>query len=290
MVGEAGVVLDGAYQLVRAVSQGGMSTVFEAIQLKLQRRVAVKVMSAELAADPEALARFRREVKIASKLTHPHIVQLLDFGFTPSGQAYLVTEYLEGEDLEERLFRVGRLPLPATAALVKQLASGLAAMHAKGVVHRDLKPGNVVLVALEGGAEFVKIVDFGISKLRPATQLTKPATVLGTPEYMSPEQATGRTADVDHRTDQWALGATIWRTLSGQPPFSGGSVEDLLSRIVHEEPPPLLDSAPHLTIEVDRVLRRALSRRPSDRFATVAAFARAFQAAATAWARREVGE
>jgi eukaryotic-like serine/threonine-protein kinase len=278
---KVGTVLDGAYQLTRLVFAGGMSTVYEAIQIKLQRRVAVKFMAADLAHEPDALARFRREVKITAKLAHPHIVQLLDFGSTPSGQAYLVTEYLEGEDLEERLQRVGRLPLITTTRIVKQVAAALAAIHAKGIVHRDLKPGNVLLLSIDGVADFPKLVDFGISKLLSSTtQLTRPSTVLGTPEYMSPEQASGHTAAVDHRVDQWGLACTAWRMLSGLPPFIGYDLEDMLRQITRDEPPPLHAGDPELSAELDRVLRRALSKRPAQRYPTISAFSRAFQSAA----------
>jgi serine/threonine protein kinase len=274
-----GMVLDGAYQLTRLVFAGGMSIVFEALQLKLQRRVAVKLMAADVADNPEALARFRREVKITARLAHPHIVQLLDFGTTPGGQAYLVTEYLEGEDLEQRLLRVGRLPLEDTVRIVGQIAGALGAVHAKGIIHRDLKPGNVLLLSVDGVPDFPKLLDFGISKvLTSSTQLTRPFSVLGTPEYMSPEQASGRTAAVDHRADQWSLAGTVWRMLSGRPPFIGASLEDLLRQIIHDQPPPL--QAGPASAELDRVLRKALAKRPADRFATVAAFTRALQAAA----------
>jgi serine/threonine protein kinase len=283
---DVGTVLDDAYQLTRLVFEGGMSNVFEAVQIKLNRRVAVKIISAELADDPQSRARFRREVKIMAKLAHPNVVQLLDFGSTPWGQAYLVTEYLEGEDLEQRLMRLGRLPLVTSIQIVKQIASALAAIHGKRIIHRDLKPGNVLLVPLDGTTDFVKVVDFGISKLlTSSTQLTRPATVLGTPEYMAPEQASARLDKIDHRTDQWALACTAWRMLSGRAPFAGVDIEDVLRRIVHDEPPLLLEGAPHLTIEVDRVLRRALSKRPTQRFTSIAAFCQAFEAAAIACAR-----
>lgn len=283
---EVGAVLDGAYQLTRRLSEGGMSTVFEAVQLKLNRRVAVKLISAELADHPQALARFRREVKIMAKLAHPNVVQLLDFGSAPWGQAYLVTEFLEGEDLEQRLSQVRRLSLAQSVQIVKQIASALSAIHAKGIVHRDLKPGNVLLMPLDGATDFVKVVDFGVSKLSTSsTQLTRPATLVGTPEYMAPEQAAAELDKIDHRTDQWALACTTWRMLAGRAPFTGVDVDDTLARIVDQDPPLLLELAPYLTIEVDRVLRRGLSKRPKQRFASVASFCQAFEAAALACAR-----
>jgi serine/threonine protein kinase len=277
----AGTVLEGAYQLTRLMSGGSMGMVYEAIQLRLNRRVAVKVMMPELTDNLEALARFRREVKVTSQLAHPNVVQLLDFGTADSGQPYLVTEYLEGEDLEGRLGRVGSMALAPVLDIVKQVASGLASIHAKGVVHRDLKPANIFLLPMESGADFVKLVDFGISKVRTSESgLTKASVVMGTPEYMPPEQASGRVDDVDHRSDQWALAATAWRMLSGRPPFTAETMKALLSSIQRDEPPALDGEALHVSLKVERVLRRALSKRQSDRYPTVATFSRAFEAAA----------
>ena len=217
-----------------------MGTVYEAVQLHLHKRVAVKVMVPELAENPEALGRFRREVEITSQLSHPHVIQLLDFGATPTGQPYLVMEFLDGEDMEQRLRRVGRMPLSTAVDLVRQIGSALSVIHAKGIVHRDLKAANVYLLTLDGIGDFAKVVDFGISKVRAArTQLTRDYTMVGTPEGMSPEQATARPDDVDHRTDQWALACLVWRMLSGALPFQGGTLKDLLAKIVHEDPPPL---------------------------------------------------
>jgi serine/threonine protein kinase len=279
----SGAILEGAYQLTRLISGGSMGTVYEAIQLRLNRRVAVKVMKHELTDNLEALARFRREVKVTSQLAHPNVVQLLDFGTAESGQPYLVTEYLEGEDLARRLGRVGRLALPHVLDLVKQVASGLAAIHAKGFVHRDLKPANIFLLPMESGADFVKLVDFGISKVRTSDSgLTKASVVMGTPEYMSPEQASGRVDAVDHRSDQWALGATIWQMLSGRAPFAAAKMNQLLSSIQRDEPPALDGGELHVSPKVERVLRRALSKKQTDRYPTVTTFARAFEAAVEA--------
>jgi serine/threonine protein kinase len=275
-----GTILEGAYQLTRLVSAGSMGMVYEGLQLRLNRRVAVKVMVASLTDNLEALARFRREVKVTSQLSHPHVVQLLDFGTAETGQPYLVTEYLDGEDLERRLRRVRRLPLPEVVELVGQVTSALAAIHAKGFVHRDLKPGNIFLVSMEGGTDFVKLVDFGISKVRTSDSgLTKQATVVGTPEYMSPEQASGRVDEVDHHSDQWALAATVWRMLSGRAPFAGAHMNQLLGSIQRDEPP-ILEEELHLPPKVERVLRRALSKRQSARYPTIVTFGRAFEAAA----------
>jgi serine/threonine protein kinase len=276
-----GTVLDGAFKLTRLIFEGGMGTVFEAQQLHLDRRVAVKIMVRELTDNPEALARFRREVKITSQLAHPNVVQLLDFGTTPFDEPYLVMEFLDGEDLEHRLLRVERMPLESTVDVIRQVASALAAVHAKGIVHRDLKPANVFLLPLDGSSDFVKMVDFGVSKVRSSeTKLTKSFTMLGTPEYMSPEQAEARTDDVDHRSDQWALACMAWRMLAGRSPFGGEHLNQVLEAIVHKDPPPLPVAELHLPPEIEPVLRRALSKRQSGRYATITAFARALETAA----------
>ena len=215
-----GTVLEGAYRITRLIGEGGMGAVYEAMQLRLNKRVAIKLMARDLASNREALARFRREAEITSHLGHPHLVSVVDFGQAESGEPYLVMEYLEGDDLDHRLRRVGRMPIEAVVHVVRQVASALNAAHDQGVVHRDLKPGNVFLVQIPGEPDFVKILDFGISKMKAArTQLTSASAVMGTPNYMAPEQATGMLEEIDHRTDQWALACIAWEMLLGRGPF-----------------------------------------------------------------------
>lgn len=276
-----GTVLGEAYRLGRRLAEGGMGIVYEAHHLRLGRRCAVKVMSRELAASADALARFHREAEITSQLAHPHIIHVLDFGTAPGGQPYLAMEYLDGEDLAQRLRRVGRLPLEGALRIVKQIASALAATHARGIVHRDLKPANVFLLALDGEPDFVKVVDFGISKIQTGTtsKLTRASVLMGTPDYMSPEQASGRVRDVDHRTDQWALACIAWELLTGASPFSATDVTALLYQVVHGEPQ-VQPRAAALSPPIETVLRRALAKRKGDRYPTIAAFARAFEVAA----------
>ncbi len=187
-----GTVLDGAYRLTRPIGQGGMGTVYEAVQLRLDKRVAVKLLARHLTADRKALARFHREAEITSHLGHPHLVSVVDYGQTETGEPYLVMEYLEGEDLDHRLRRVGRLPVEAVVHVVRQAASALSAAHAQGIVHRDLKPGNIFLLQIPGEPDFVKVLDFGISKMMAAhTRLTNAAMAVGTPTYMSPNRPRG---------------------------------------------------------------------------------------------------
>ena len=278
-----GTVLGDSYRITRLMGIGGMGAIYEAEQIATGRRVAIKMMSRELSAHPEALARFRREVKVTSELAHPHIVDVFDFGASPTGEPYLVMEYLDGEDLEQRLERDGLVRLGTAVEIVKQLASALAVAHAEGIVHRDLKPGNVFLVNVENAAVFVKVVDFGISKVLKAatTKLTMARAVVGTPEFMSPEMAAGRVDLIDHRSDQWALACLSWHMLSGQLPFWKPDVNAILDQVIGGEPTPLgPERAGRIPREVEKVIRRALSKKREDRFPTITAFARAFEAAA----------
>ena len=275
-----GETLNDAYRVIRLMGEGAMGGIYEARQLRLDKRVAIKVLARELAANGEALLRFHREAEITSQLGHPHIINVFDFGTTHHGQPYLVMEYLEGEDLANLLHRKKALSLRATVRITKQVASALAETHAKGVVHRDLKPANLFIVRVQG-EDFAKVLDFGISKVRAAsTALTNASTLMGTPMYMAPEQAKGE-LELDHLTDQWALACIAYEMLAGRPPFVGDDTAALLYQVVHEEPPRLSNFVKELPIEVERVVKRALAKDPSERFPNVTAFARALEAAAT---------
>ena len=279
----AGTILGDSYRITRLIGIGGMGAIYEATHVGAGTRVAIKMMSKELAAHPEALARFRREVKVTTELAHPNIIDVVDVGASPTGEPYLVMEYLDGEDLEARLERDGRVPLPVAVQIIKQVASALSVAHAEGVVHRDLKPGNVFLLRTADGSVFVKVVDFGISKVLKAatTKLTMATAVVGTPEFMSPEQAAGRVDLIDHRSDQWALACLAWHMLSGRLPFWKPDVSGILNQVITAEPTPLApEFAGLIPREVDKVLRRVLSKKREDRFPTINAFARAFEAAA----------
>jgi len=276
-----GATLEGAYRIDRLIAEGGMSAVYEAVQLRLRQRVAVKVMAQGLASNPEALARFRREAEITSRLRHPHLVTVMDFGTAPGGQPYLVMEYLEGIDLELRIRKHGALPLPTVVHVAKQVASALAAAHEQGIVHRDLKPANIFLVELPGEPDFAKVLDFGISKVRAAsTQLTKASSIIGTPNYMAPEQATGMVDEIDHRTDQWALACIVWEMLCGRAPFASDDMSAVFYQIIHLEPRSLRQRVPDLPPAVETVLLRALSKNMANRFPSVRDFAGALENAA----------
>lgn len=275
-----GTVLEGAYRLVRMKGEGGMGAVYEATQLRLNKRVAIKLMARELAQNQEALARFHREAEITSQLGHPHLVNVVDFGTAETGEPYLVMEYLEGEDLEHRLLAEGSLPIEAAVHITKQVASALGAAHARDIVHRDLKPANVFLVEVPGELDFVKVLDFGISKVKAArAKLTRATAVIGTPNYMSPEQAAGRVDETDHRADQWALACIVWEMLTGRTPFVADDVSPLFYQITSLDPPSLAKLAPDVPAEVEGVLRKALSKKPDDRYPTIRDFSRAFEEA-----------
>ena len=278
-----GTVLEDAYRITRLIGQGGMGAVYEAVQLRLNKRVAIKLMARHLAADEKALARFHQEADITSHLGHPHLVSVIDFGQAATGEPYLVMEYLEGEDLDQRLGRLNGTPMPLKAVIrvVRQVASGLSAAHAKGVIHRDLKPANIFLVQIPGEPDFVKLLDFGISKMVAArTRLTNAASAVGTPAYMSPEQASGALALIDHHIDQWALACIAWELLAGMPPFVAEDSSALLYQIVQTEPRPLVPLLPDLPEALEVTLRRALSKQPARRFPSVRDFAYALEFAA----------
>jgi serine/threonine protein kinase len=276
-----GTVLEGAYRITRLIGEGGMGAVYEAIQLRLNKRVAIKLMARQLTANQDALARFRREAEITSRLGHPNLVNVIDFGASEAGEPYLVMEYLEGEDLDHRLGRRGSVPIDLAVHITKQTASALAAAHAQGIVHRDLKPANVFLLNVPGELEFVKVLDFGISKVKAAgVKLTKAAVALGTPNYMSPEQAAGRTDEIDHPVDQWALACITWEMLCGHTPFVADDITALFYQVVNLQPQSILLRVPGLAPEAEVVLLRALSKSPKDRFPSIREFAHAFETAA----------
>jgi serine/threonine-protein kinase len=267
----------GTYRVVRLIGRGGMGVVYEVAHARLHGRYALKLMNPEFAADQAALSRFRREAQVTSSLRHPNIVQVIDFDQTEDGRQFLAMEFLDGPTMADHLDAHGPLPLPEAIAILRQIADALEAAHKAGVVHRDLKPENVVLVPQGEGRFLVKLLDFGLSKIRAASlHITGTAALLGTPTYMTPEQALGEMDKVDARTDQYSLGTLAWETLVGKPPFRADTIHAVLYQIIHQLPP----AAPGLSPGVERVLRRALSKEREDRFPSVAAFSEALIRAA----------
>lgn len=235
----------GPYRIIRLLGAGGMGVVYEARQEPLNRRVALKTLHAQYVADQDLAARFFNEAKVLSCLEHPSIVQVCDFGHTPSGTAYLVMEYLRGQSLSERLqSQGGSLPWVAALQLGWQVAEVLTIVHAQGVIHRDLKPDNLMLVAdpVAPGGERVKVLDFGIAKLLNKTERggirTNTQAVMGTPMYMSPEQCAGA-GGVDGKSDVYSLGCVLYLILSGRPPFIAEGAGQLIGMHLYAEPPAL---------------------------------------------------
>jgi serine/threonine protein kinase len=220
---EIGQIVSGNYRIERVLGQGGMATVFAASHVRLPRRVAIKVITEDLTESEESsefLLRFRREAETLARLEHPNIVTVFDWNVTESGQPYLVMELLSGEDLSQLLRRVGALPKPMAVQIFAQISAALTVAHQAGVIHRDIKPSNVFLC--HGATNsFVKVLDFGIAKhlLQSASLATQGQALLGTPAYMSPEQARGQNEQIDERTDQFALALVLYEMLMGQPAF-----------------------------------------------------------------------
>ena len=236
-----------------------------------------------LTRDREALARFRQEAEITSTLRHPHIVQVFDFDATDGGVHYLVMELIEGMPLAD-LVRSGAPLDPRRAVnIVEQIAQALHAAHERGVVHRDLKPDNVMLLSAGGSEDFVKVLDFGISQASWRTRLTDNSDrVSGTPQYMAPEQAMGLRDEIDHRTDQFSLAAIAYTLFTGREPFSGDNPIAVLYQVVHHEPPAPVEANPALAGAISDVIVRGLSKESADRFADVLEFAAALRAAVDA--------
>jgi eukaryotic-like serine/threonine-protein kinase len=260
----------GHYRITEYVARGGMGTVYRAEHDLIGKPVAVKVLRSELSKDPLMVQRFFNEAVAASSIRHPGIVEVFDFGHLPTGRAYIVMEFLEGETLHRRLERQGRLSELAAAVIARGISVALAAAHAKEIVHRDLKPDNVFLVSdpeLPTG-ERCKVLDFGIAKLanrdfgNPAK--TRTGTFMGTPLYMSPEQARGAN-DLDHRADIYSLGCMLYEMVTGDPPFIADGAAEILAMQLYGEPVPPRERVPALSAELDDLILRMLAKDPDER-------------------------
>ena len=265
-----GQVVDGRYRITELLGTGGMGAVYEAEHLGLGRQVAIKFIDREYAQVGSVAVRFTREARAASSIESEHIVSVHDAG-TSDGRPYLVMELLRGEDLGRRLRRCGKLPVAETLHIAAQALRGLADAHEARIVHRDLKPDNLFLVSRKADRSFVKIVDFGISKIERSEAglaqsfVTRAGTVLGTPLYMSPEQAQAA-PDLDARADLYSLGAIMFECITGRPPHVGESHEQIIMSICMSDAPDLRAIDPHISPEVARVVERSLRRDRSRRF------------------------
>nr|MCH9681161.1 serine/threonine protein kinase [Deltaproteobacteria bacterium] len=249
----SGQVLD-RYQLTQRLGIGGMGAVYEAIHTKLEKRVAIKLLRHEFSRQEIARKRFLREAKAATRVKHPNVVDISDFGETEDGRVYFVMELLPGADLGDLLKAQGRLSWPRTRALLLQVASALEAAHAQGIVHRDMKPSNCFLVEVPGmEGDFMKVLDFGIAKFSSGADeetegLTSTNEVFGTVAYMAPEMAQGTTNDI--RSDIYAVGVMMYRMLTGELPFNEGNAFQILSQHIGMAPPPPREKEPSIPIGV----------------------------------------
>ena len=261
-----GKVLHDTHEVVRLIGQGGMGAVYEAVHTRLRKqRFAIKVLHQKMAESKQIFTRFQREAEIATEIGHPNIVYVLDF-YEEQGLPCMVMEYLEGQDLHQRLDGGVRLAPGEVLEIVRQVGGALQAVHDKGIVHRDLKPANIFLVKRADGSTKVKVLDFGISKIRDSSTLTGDSAVLGTPHYMSPEQGEGQVKDVDHRTDIFALGTICYQALTGVRPFDAPTLLGVIRAICDKQPEPLTVHVPGLGEGVDAVINRALAKRKEDRY------------------------
>jgi len=272
-----GQVVADRYHVVKKLGEGGMGQVYLAEHVKMGRRSAIKVMNPSMVHDPDAVARFNREASNASRITHPNVCAIYDFGETPDGLIYLAMEFIEGEPLTDLIEREGALPVTRAAAIFLQTADALQAAHDLGIVHRDLKPDNIMLSRRKGGGDTVKVVDFGIAKAvggdEAGQKVTKTGLVVGTPEFMSPEQLSGDT--LDGRSDLYSLALVLYRMLTGKLPFEATSVQETMIKRLTDEPTTLADARPDLSFPpgLQPVLDTALARTPTERYQSVAKFA-----------------
>jgi predicted Ser/Thr protein kinase len=269
---QPGDLIADRFELEELVGTGGMSTVFRARDAQLGRRVAIKILHERYADDPEYLERFRREARAVARLSHPNIVTVIDRG-DDGGRQYIVFEHVEGENLKELVQRTGRLPVRRALELVLPVAQGLAFAHEQGLVHRDVKPQNVLL-SREGE---VKVTDFGIARsLHVEHGVTQTGTVLGTGEYLAPEQASGD--PVSPATDVYSLGVVLWELLAGEVPFAGENFVAVALRHINEPLPSLREQRPDVSPRLAAAVERALAKDPAQRFPSMAALARELRA------------
>jgi eukaryotic-like serine/threonine-protein kinase len=280
-VPRAGEKIDDKYEVETMIGEGAMGIVFVARHLKLDERVAIKVLRPELIeGSPTLVQRFLREARAAISIQSAHVVRVMDVGTLPTGAPYMAMEYLEGSDLQSLLQKQGALPIADAANYVIQACDALAEAHARGIVHRDLKPANLFLTKRFDGAPWIKVLDFGISKavprdnVDPEVSLTQTAAILGSPAYMSPEQVRNAKT-VDGRADVWSLGVILYKLLTAESPFEGGTFSSLCAAIVADDPPPLRDKRPEIPAALEAIVLRCLAKKPEARFATVEELAKA---------------
>lgn len=284
-----GEILAGQYRVERVLGAGGMGVVVQVRRIEDEQLFALKFLRPSVARDESAKARFLREAEAGRRIENSHVVRIFDVGTLATGTPYLLMEYLHGSTLEKILSGGHALPLTDACALVVQLCEGLAAAHATGVIHRDIKPANLYLCT-EGNAKVMKVADFGISKILDDTQsrgLTRPQTSLGSPLYMSPEQMESAST-ADFRTDQWSMGAVLYRMVTAKLPFNAKSLPALCMQVMEGDFAPITTLCPYLPVEFAAAAERCLRVNPNDRYADMAELAAALAPFAHADAAAQV--
>ncbi|HSN13533.1 MAG TPA: serine/threonine-protein kinase, partial [Anaeromyxobacteraceae bacterium] len=267
-----GRVIADRYRLIARIGEGGMGSVYKAEHTRMGKALALKILHGDFSSDSTAVDRFRAEAQIVSRLSHPHTIGVFDFGeIERSGGFYLAMEYVPGKDVATVLRESGPIAEARAAEIGQQVLGSLAEAHDAGIVHRDMKPGNVMLMQTRSGEDFVKVLDFGIAKLRDegsstAASTTVAGAIVGTPTYLAPEQARG--LPVDARADLYAVGCLLYELVSGGPPFAAPSPMAVISAHMTQEPPALASRAPAVSQRFADAVHRALQKRPEDRFAS----------------------
>ncbi|MGZ8847683.1 MAG: serine/threonine protein kinase [Pyrinomonadaceae bacterium] len=279
-----GETLAGKYLVEELIKRGGMGAVYRGKHILMDKRVAIKVLHPSLAVDDHVVARFSREAKAASRISHPHAVSVTDFGEAENGVVFLVMEYLDGRTLKDFIKSKGPMPIDQVSEILRQVAGALDAAHEQGVVHRDLKSDNIMISDTKGG-EWAKVLDFGIAKIQQPegvrdVDITAANLVIGTPQYMSPEQCS-QSGPIDARSDVYSLGIIVYEMFVGRVPFTGESPTVIMMKQVQDEPPSILEARPDLPPEVGKILARTLAKQPDDRFQTAGELSKALADVAT---------
>jgi len=282
-----GNTLEGKYEIVKIIGEGGMGVVYEAKHLLVGRRYAIKILFPEMATNREIVERFYNEARTAASIGHDHIIEVTDMGMI-GASPFLVMEYLEGQSLTK--FIEGKiLPVEQAAGIMIQVLDALNAVHAKGVIHRDLKPDNIFLIRKGNRNDYVKILDFGISKLKTVGSqnmaLTRTGTIMGTPYYMSPEQAAGK-KEQDHRVDIYSAGVILYEMLTSNLPFNADNYNALIAAVLTEEPPKPTSFNPQIPVELENIIMKAISKNPHQRYSNAMEFLSALLPFAPSWVSR----
>lgn len=278
-----GQTLAGKYRIDERLSEGGMGTVYRGTHILMDKTVAIKVLRPSLAADEKIVARFSREARAASRISHPHALSVTDFGESENSVVFLVMEYLSGKTLKEIIREEGPMALPRAVEIIRQVGGALDAAHAEGVVHRDLKSDNIMLLS-SSGTDYAKVLDFGIAKIKERDGeydpgLTAPDLVMGTPQYMSPEQCS-QSADIDARSDIYSLGVILYEMLVGHVPFTGETPTAIMLKHLQHPAPLVSAERTDLPPGISQVVARAMEKRPDDRYKSVGELVEDFTIAA----------